>query len=423
MYDERDFLEAIAADGPDDDTSCLLFADWLEERGDARGELVRIGVELERLPPWDPRRHTLGVEVTRLVPLVTEPWKAYFDDLPMQDLYLSRGVPFGVELSAHQCLHYGDEIFAAMPTLRFLRLDTNPRFRDDSDFLAELRELELWQHVEQLNLSRNQLIDKNLDDLPRLTPSPLKYLHVGLNQLSNAAAPRLLENPWAANATWELSHNRIGLDFAEAIEGASAAGLLAIAGLRLRGNRIGEHGLRPLARADLPQLSVLDLADNGLTSHSCRRLPHLESRLSNLESLDVRENRLRADGAEHLADAALMRSVTNLQIRNNGIGSEGLIALANSLCGSTLEVLNVAGNQLRDDCLDSLANCRQLRFLDLSDNLFGDAVVDFVLEFIDGSDLEFVSLEGQQFSSAAVRRLRARDDPRIFYASPTDSPG
>ena len=39
--EEQAFLEAML-DRPDDVSLRLVFADWLEERGDARGELLRL---------------------------------------------------------------------------------------------------------------------------------------------------------------------------------------------------------------------------------------------------------------------------------------------------------------------------------------------------------------------------------------------
>ena len=42
-----DFLQAILAD-PDDDTPRLIYADWLEEQGDPRGEFIRVQCELAK---------------------------------------------------------------------------------------------------------------------------------------------------------------------------------------------------------------------------------------------------------------------------------------------------------------------------------------------------------------------------------------
>src|SRR5207249_956021 len=40
---------------PDDDTPRLVYADWLMERGEPRGEFIRIQVERARLERDDPR--------------------------------------------------------------------------------------------------------------------------------------------------------------------------------------------------------------------------------------------------------------------------------------------------------------------------------------------------------------------------------
>jgi uncharacterized protein (TIGR02996 family) len=49
MNDEAGFLNAIR-DNPDDDTARLVYADWLEERGDIRGEYLRLEYQLSQIP-------------------------------------------------------------------------------------------------------------------------------------------------------------------------------------------------------------------------------------------------------------------------------------------------------------------------------------------------------------------------------------
>src|SRR5438128_1796682 len=60
MTTEAAFLDAILAE-PDNDTPRLVFADWLDDRGDmadrARAELIRVQCELVRWVP-DLRRRT-----------------------------------------------------------------------------------------------------------------------------------------------------------------------------------------------------------------------------------------------------------------------------------------------------------------------------------------------------------------------------
>jgi uncharacterized protein (TIGR02996 family) len=72
MVDEQAFIQAILAN-PTDDGPRLVYADWLEERGNPRGEFLRIQTALARMPRKDKRhapfrkrlqelRSTLGSE-------------------------------------------------------------------------------------------------------------------------------------------------------------------------------------------------------------------------------------------------------------------------------------------------------------------------------------------------------------------------
>ncbi len=60
------FLREIK-DHPEDDTSRLVLADWLEEQGDPRGEFVRLQVERARLPEEEPRRKCLAARERQLL--------------------------------------------------------------------------------------------------------------------------------------------------------------------------------------------------------------------------------------------------------------------------------------------------------------------------------------------------------------------
>src|SRR5262249_22341184 len=50
------FLQALR-ENPHDETTRLVLADWLEERGDPRAEHLRAWAEIARLPPTRPERH------------------------------------------------------------------------------------------------------------------------------------------------------------------------------------------------------------------------------------------------------------------------------------------------------------------------------------------------------------------------------
>lgn len=66
MTDEAAFLSAIAAT-PEDTALRLVFADWLDEHDDFRGEFVRAAVAFDCTPPYDIRRFRLGARLQDLL--------------------------------------------------------------------------------------------------------------------------------------------------------------------------------------------------------------------------------------------------------------------------------------------------------------------------------------------------------------------
>src|SRR5262245_37484275 len=62
------FWQSILAD-PENDTPRLVYADWLEEQGEAeRAEFIRVQIELARLGEDDPRRRALQARESALLP-------------------------------------------------------------------------------------------------------------------------------------------------------------------------------------------------------------------------------------------------------------------------------------------------------------------------------------------------------------------
>jgi uncharacterized protein (TIGR02996 family) len=63
--EENALLRAIIAN-PGDEGPRLVYADWLEERGDPRSELLRLEAALSRIPPTDERSQTMTARVWEL---------------------------------------------------------------------------------------------------------------------------------------------------------------------------------------------------------------------------------------------------------------------------------------------------------------------------------------------------------------------
>ncbi len=75
MSDERAFLQAIQAN-PEDSASRLVYADWLEDRGDGRAEFLRLHLALSALPPDHVQRVGGEHELSHLRKNVEPAWLA-----------------------------------------------------------------------------------------------------------------------------------------------------------------------------------------------------------------------------------------------------------------------------------------------------------------------------------------------------------
>jgi uncharacterized protein (TIGR02996 family) len=73
MREENTFLMAIRAN-PEDDPLRLIYADWLEERGDARADFVRLHLALKSLSPDHPHRAAGEQELSALRQSASERW-------------------------------------------------------------------------------------------------------------------------------------------------------------------------------------------------------------------------------------------------------------------------------------------------------------------------------------------------------------
>lgn len=114
---ERSLLAAITA-APDDDAPRQVFADWALERGDARGELIRL--QLLRDPSAEDKR--------RAAALLAASWKAMAGELAKWcgPNSFERGFVSGVSMTLAAFQKHGERLFTTWP-LRRLHLD-EPRF-------------------------------------------------------------------------------------------------------------------------------------------------------------------------------------------------------------------------------------------------------------------------------------------------------
>lgn len=104
MFEEDPFLASIK-EHPEGDGPRLVYADWLEERGDPRAEFIRIQCELAKYSPQQLIRHDFVERELELIKRHGQAWRK--KDLGSADRFLHsvspyfrRGFIAGVELDA-----------------------------------------------------------------------------------------------------------------------------------------------------------------------------------------------------------------------------------------------------------------------------------------------------------------------------------
>jgi uncharacterized protein (TIGR02996 family) len=75
MTDDQDFVQAILS-RPDDDTVRLVYADWLDERGDVRGEFLRLSLELARHTSKSKKYALVSERLEAIRPGIDPEWAA-----------------------------------------------------------------------------------------------------------------------------------------------------------------------------------------------------------------------------------------------------------------------------------------------------------------------------------------------------------
>jgi uncharacterized protein (TIGR02996 family) len=307
---------------PDDRAPRLIYADWLEEQGDSRGEFIRLHCAATDLAPGDPARLPL---VRRLHELLAEREAAWTDELvgPLRKLLgtdafeydFRSGFVEALTLPARLFLAHAPALFDLVPLRRLRLLEAGPHLR-------ELARLPALGRLNGLDLAGGGLLESSRrvsDGFRRLAASPhlagLRRLGLYDASLGPDHLGRLLDSPHLARlASLLLGGNSLGDAGAEALAGSPlAAGLVT---LDLSGTGLGDGGLRALVRAGLRRLGRLNVSGNHGVGN---------------------------DGLQALAESPHSQSLTLLDLLNTGVTPAGVVALAASPHLAGLERLFLSG--------------------------------------------------------------------------------
>jgi uncharacterized protein (TIGR02996 family) len=272
---------------PDDRAPRLIYADWLEERGDPRGEFIRLHCAATDLAPGDPAREPLAKRLRELLSLHEVTWT---DELvgPLRELLgtddfeydLRSGFVEALTLPARLFLTHAEALFDRVPLRRLRLLGAGPHLRE----LARARALGRLSGLDLAGGGLNESSQRVTEGFRRLAASPhlagLRWLGLYNASLGPGHLERLLDSPHPARLESLLLGGNFLYDAgAEALARSPlAAGLVT---LDLSATGLSDGGLRALVRAGLRRLSRLNVGGNhGVTNAGLQALaesPHSQS--------------------------------------------------------------------------------------------------------------------------------------------------
>ncbi|MCU0880450.1 MAG: TIGR02996 domain-containing protein [Pirellulaceae bacterium] len=268
MEYELPFIAEIRAH-PEDDVPRLVYADFLEEAGDPQAELIRVQVELSRLPPGEPIRRELELREEAILAEYAEAWLEPLRALGAEGVSarsFQRGLIERVQITAENFLRHGEQLCQECPALHVLDL------RQVRGLAEDLSRQALPPQITALELNAAKL---GRDELAALGRAPwieqIASLSAAFNQLDDGALTILFRHPWPGLVSLNLSVNRLT---AAGLVPLVAPGILPrLARVNLSLNKLGDAGIDRLADSPLAgQLRELDLGSTGITGGGVARI-------------------------------------------------------------------------------------------------------------------------------------------------------
>jgi uncharacterized protein (TIGR02996 family) len=343
-------LAAILAD-PEDDTARLVYADWLQEHGEAdRAAFIRTQIEYARAEPFGREARAAEDLAHDLLNTNAENWKAWTDTVRdrVLDLRFERGFVTHIDAEPGAFLGHAEEIFANHP-VRSLRLvpHSNPEYRAE---LAPVFGLACLRQLKRLAFAPGT--EFLYDDYEALESS--EYL-AGLTDLAMPGSPifpRWLEDVIRSEKFPALA----GLDIADS-------------------SHLGPSVASALARADHRELRRLNLSRVTLDSDEMLQILHSPC-LQRAEELRLGWSGLRPDDCGPLFHINIgwvipWDRLAVLDVEGQRVGDEGVKEIVAKEEAAGLRWLNLANNWLTSDSVRLLAGVKHLRlnYLDVRRNL------------------------------------------------------
>jgi len=263
-------------EAPDDDQPRMVLADWLQQQGDPRGELIAVQLEAARTPlgKMVPKRLRDREEA-----LMTAFRNRWLPDTVGADVRFVRGFADSVRLDIPIDTALLDRVIDVSPLLRTLVISP-PRERWQL----------VWEHVSHDVLRRFSGIfmggvgveDERIARFAAIDLPLLDRLGMRSMTILPSSWKRLAPREWR---DLDLHHNSLGK---RGVEYLVTRDRSTLAALDLGSNEIGDEGVKILASIPMPALRTLGLKRSKLTE---KCLPSL-ARFAHLSMLDISYNKL-----------------------------------------------------------------------------------------------------------------------------------
>lgn len=329
-------LAAVLAN-PDDDGPRLVYADWLLERGDVRGEFIVLQVQAARLSAG-PERVDLEARAQALLEKHQGEWVR----------------PFMGDQRTLEA--FGRKYTSASPTKwAFERGFVHSATVSAQSFPAVAAGLFSREPVSRVHLTNRGLGDVlTAPGLERLREFDLSNF-----RLRDASAQLFASRRFTSLRALDLTKAGVGVKGAAAMAKARADAFPALERLVLSESGLTDSALEQLAQA--PMLSTvrhLDLSRNAFGSRGFAALcasPYL----THLETLELAGSTLGEPGATALANSAFQRSLVSLTLQATHLGDAGFDALVGDPWPK-LRHLRMASNGLSKAALTEFPGWLQL---------------------------------------------------------------
>ena len=426
---EQDFLAAIT-DSPDDEVPRLVYADWLDEQGDPRGEFIRVQCQRAKLEARDPRCLELDFRERSLLADYRNHWAKEVRKWGRVIQY-RRGFVEDITVQASKFLESGQELLAVAPIRRVKLMKAKPH-------LKQLAECKLLERLRHLNLRDSNL---GLRPLREFLKSSWTSRLEGWDFSFNGWGPSALREFAKCKTIGPLKH--LALSGCK-IESDSLGVLLdservgSLEALELASNQLTDHDMKTLAAStSLGQLKSLGLEQNSdvqnegvyelLSSESLSSLRDLslrgcscgrdeenhpafpkESPLEQLVSLDL-EGLFWPKGhrVEQLGSTSWVDRLVHVNVSHNYVGLNAFSALLKPGRLPFLRTLNLSWNQLRHKVVEKLIEMgtENLTDLNLAGNEIGNEGAQVLAESVNFANLNILNLRGNGITDSGARVL------------------